>query len=62
MESMIDRQDADAVEFLERCHDALRQHTGGNPGPYLEPRWRPAPAWRDQPRPISRITCGGSAN
>jgi hypothetical protein len=36
MESMIDRQDADAVEFLERCHDALRQHTGGNPGPYLD--------------------------
>jgi ketosteroid isomerase-like protein len=36
MESMIDRQDADAVEFLERCHDALRQHTGGNPRPYLD--------------------------
>jgi hypothetical protein len=36
MESMIDRQDADAVEILERCHDALRQHTGGNPGPYLD--------------------------
>ncbi len=31
--------DADAaefLEFLERCHDALRQHTGGNPRPYLE--------------------------
>jgi ketosteroid isomerase-like protein len=31
--------DADAAEFrefLERCHDALRQHTGGNPRPYLE--------------------------
>jgi ketosteroid isomerase-like protein len=36
MESMIDSQDADAVEFLERCHDALRQHTGGNPRPYLD--------------------------
>ena len=36
MEPMTDRQDADAVEFLERCHDALRQHTGGNPGPYLD--------------------------
>jgi len=33
---MIDRPDADAVEFLERCHDALRQHTGGNPRPYLD--------------------------
>jgi ketosteroid isomerase-like protein len=33
------RPDADAaefLEFLERCHDALRQHTGGNPRPYLE--------------------------
>ena len=33
------RPDADAAEFLEflqRCHDALRQHTGGNPRPYLE--------------------------
>ena len=36
VESMIDRPDADAVEFLERCHDALRQHTGGNPRPYLD--------------------------
>jgi len=36
MESMIDRQDADVVEFVERCHDALRQHTGGNPRPYLD--------------------------
>ena len=35
-ESMTDRQNADAVEFLERCHDALRQHTGCNPGPYLK--------------------------
>ena len=33
------RPDADTAEFrefLERCHDALRQHTGGNPRPYLE--------------------------
>jgi len=36
MESMVDRQDADAAEFLERCHDALRQHTGGNPRPFLD--------------------------
>jgi hypothetical protein len=36
MESMIDRPDADPVGFLERCHDALRQHTGGNPRPYLD--------------------------
>jgi ketosteroid isomerase-like protein len=27
---------AEFLEFLERCHDALRQHTGGNPRPYLE--------------------------
>ncbi len=27
---------AEFPEFLERCHDALRQHTGGNPRPYLE--------------------------
>ena len=33
------RAEADAaefIEFLERCHDALRQHTGGNPRPFLE--------------------------
>jgi len=30
------RPDVEAVEFLGRCHDALRQHTGGNPRPYLE--------------------------
>jgi ketosteroid isomerase-like protein len=30
------RPDVEAVEFLERCHDALTQHTGGNPRPYLE--------------------------
>jgi ketosteroid isomerase-like protein len=28
--------DAEAAEFLERCHVALGQHTGGNPRPYLE--------------------------
>jgi ketosteroid isomerase-like protein len=27
---------AEFSEFLERCHDALRQHTGGNPRPFLE--------------------------
>ena len=27
---------AEFVEFVERCHDALRQHTGGNPRPYLD--------------------------
>ncbi len=31
-----DELDADAAEFLERCHGALRQHTGGNPRPFLE--------------------------
>jgi hypothetical protein len=39
MEPTTSRPDADAagfLEFLERCHDALRQHTGGNPRPYLE--------------------------
>jgi ketosteroid isomerase-like protein len=39
MEPATGRQDADAAEFLEfveRCHDALRQHTGGNPRPFLE--------------------------
>ena len=28
--------DAEAAEFVERCHRALRQHTSGNPRPYLE--------------------------
>jgi len=39
MEPATGRPDADAAgfpEFPERCHDALRQHTGGNPRPYLE--------------------------
>jgi hypothetical protein len=26
------REDADFAEFVERCHDALRQHTGGAHG------------------------------
>ncbi len=28
--------DADGAEFVERCHDALRKHTGGDPRPFLE--------------------------
>src|SRR5260221_13129153 len=36
MESATGRPDAEAAAFIERCHDALRQHTGGNPRPYLE--------------------------
>ena len=39
MESATGRPDADAAEFrefIERCHDALRQHTSGNPRPYLD--------------------------
>jgi hypothetical protein len=39
MERATGRPGADAAEFLnflERCHDALRQHTGGNPRPFLE--------------------------
>ena len=39
MEPATGRPDADAAEFLgfvERYHDALRQHTGGNPRPFLE--------------------------
>src|SRR3989454_9885342 len=27
---------ADAAQFLKECHAALRQHTGGNPRPFLE--------------------------
>jgi len=30
------RDDAEAAEFVERCHGALRQHTSGNPRPYLD--------------------------
>src|SRR5712691_12909564 len=36
MEPSTDRSSAEAAEFVEQCHDALRQHTGGNPRPYLE--------------------------
>jgi hypothetical protein len=34
--------DADAAEFLDRCHGALRHHTSGNPQPFLE-LWSRAP-------------------
>jgi ketosteroid isomerase-like protein len=30
------RDDAEAAAFVERCHRALRQHTSGNPRPYLD--------------------------
>ena len=36
MEPMPMRLDADAAEFIDRCHRALKEHTGGNPRPYLE--------------------------
>jgi ketosteroid isomerase-like protein len=36
MEHSTDGTDAEAAEFIERCHRALRQHTGGNPRPYLD--------------------------
>jgi ketosteroid isomerase-like protein len=36
MEPSTDRPEAKTAEFIERCHRALRQHTGGNPRPYLE--------------------------
>src|SRR5580704_3337541 len=39
MEPATGRPDADTAgftEFLERCHHALRQLTGGNPRPFLE--------------------------
>jgi hypothetical protein len=32
----------DAAQFLEQCHAALHQHTGGNPRPFLE-LWSSAP-------------------
>ncbi len=35
MEGATDMLDAEAAGFLERCHDALRLHTGGNPRPFL---------------------------
>jgi ketosteroid isomerase-like protein len=28
--------DADAAQFVQRCHAALKEHTGGNPRPFLE--------------------------
>jgi ketosteroid isomerase-like protein len=36
MEPMTRGLDADAAEFVERCHRALKEHTGGNPRPYLD--------------------------
>ena len=36
MESMTTALDASAAEFIERCHRALKEHTGGNPRPYLD--------------------------
>jgi ketosteroid isomerase-like protein len=36
MEPTTAKPDAEAAVFLERCHDALRQHTGGNPRPFLD--------------------------
>ena len=30
------KTDAEAAEFVERCHRALRQHTSGNPRPFLD--------------------------
>ena len=33
---------SDAARFLKQCHAALRQHTGGNPRPFLE-LWSRAP-------------------
>ena len=29
-------EDPDFARFVEQCHDALRQHTGGNPRPFLD--------------------------
>ncbi len=42
MQNAIARVDADAAEFVDRCHGALRQHTSGNPQPFLE-LWSHAP-------------------
>ena len=36
MEPMTRGLDADFAEFIERCHRALKEHTGGNPRPYLD--------------------------
>ena len=35
MEHSTDRAGVDAAAFVEECHRALRQHTSGNPLPYL---------------------------
>jgi hypothetical protein len=29
-------EDVEAAQFVQRCHEALGQHTGGNPRPFLE--------------------------
>jgi len=34
--------DTAAAQFIEQCHEALGQHTGGNPRPFLE-LWSRAP-------------------
>jgi ketosteroid isomerase-like protein len=36
MDPATGREDAEAAEFLELCHRALRQHTSGDPQAYLE--------------------------
>jgi ketosteroid isomerase-like protein len=36
MDSATVGEDRDAAEFVARCHDALRQHTGGDPRPFLK--------------------------
>ena len=36
MEATTGNPDTDAIEFIKQCHDALRQHTSGNPQPFLE--------------------------
>jgi ketosteroid isomerase-like protein len=36
MDVLTGRTDAEAAEFVERCHRALLQHTSGDPRPYLE--------------------------
>jgi hypothetical protein len=36
MECLTNRPHVEAAEFIDRGDRALRQHTSGNPGPYLE--------------------------
>jgi hypothetical protein len=36
MPSMAAIANADAAEFMQRCHAALKEHTGGHPRPFLE--------------------------